>query len=227
VLSGAAAWILVLLVPSDRVRWRLVRTAARTMLWLSRTPLRIEGIENLPPSGAVLAVNHSSYFDVLVLAAAIPGELRFVTKRELAGQFFAGPFLRRLGALFVERFDLREGAEDSRLLLQEARAGSRVVSFPEGTLLRMPGLLPFKLGTFVAAAQANVPVVPIALRGTRSILRADQWFPRHGSVEMRIGKPIEPRGTDWSAAVDLRDRARVEMLWMCGEPDLEEEIVRL
>jgi 1-acyl-sn-glycerol-3-phosphate acyltransferase len=68
-----------------------------------------------------------------------------------------------------------------------------------------------------------VPVVPIALRGTRSILRGDQWFPRRRSVEVQIGKPIVPRGSDWSAAVHLRDRSRVEMLWMCGEPDLEEE----
>jgi acyl carrier protein len=223
VLCAACAWLLVLVMPRDRWRWGIVRGAARTMLWLTRTRLHVEGIEHLPASGAVLAVNHSSYFDSLVLAAAIPGEPRFVAKRELASQVIAGTFLRRLGALFVERFDLQAGVEDSQRMLDAARAHSRIVSFPEGTLTRRPGLLSFRLGSFVAAAQARIPVVPIALRGTRSILRADQWFPRRGSVEMLVGKPVEPRGADWTAAVHLRDQTRVELLWMCGEPDLEDE----
>ncbi len=222
-LCATTAWILVWLIPQRRWRWRVVRFAARFMLWLSGTPLRVDGVENLPENGAVLAVNHSSYFDSLATAAAIPGEPCFVAKRELATQLFAGSLLRRLGTLFLERFDLQAGVEDTRLVLDAVRKGSRIVSFPEGTLRRMPGLLPFKLGSFVVAAQAKVPVVPIALRGTRSILRAGQWFPRRGSVQVHIGKPIEPRAADWSAAVDLRNRTRVEMLWMCGEPDLGEE----
>jgi 1-acyl-sn-glycerol-3-phosphate acyltransferase len=222
-LCAATAWILVLLIPRRRWRWSVVRAAARSMLWLSRTPIRVEGIENLPEAGAILAVNHSSYFDGLALAAAIPGEPCFVAKRELATQLGVGAFLRRLGTLFVERFDLEAGVEDARVMLEAAQAGSRIVSFPEGTLRRMPGLLPFRLGSFRVAAQAKLPVVPIALRGTRSILRGNQWFPRRRSIEVQIGKPIVPRGSDWSAAVHLRDRSRVEMLWMCGEPDLQEE----
>jgi 1-acyl-sn-glycerol-3-phosphate acyltransferase len=195
------------------------------MLWLVRTPLTIEGLENLPSGGSVLIANHSSYFDSLILAAAVPGEPCFVAKRELASQHFAGPLLRRLGTLFVERFDLQTGIEDSRSVLATAQAGSRLVSFPEGTFRRMPGLLPFKLGSFLAAAQAKVPIVPIALSGTRSILRANQWLPRQGAVHLRVGRPIEPCGTDWAAAVNLRDRSREEMLRMTGEPDLEEEAV--
>jgi 1-acyl-sn-glycerol-3-phosphate acyltransferase len=201
----------------------VVRGAARALLFLSRTPLRVEGLESLPERGAVLVVNHASYFDAVALMAAVPGEPRFVAKRELASQRVAGPLLRRLDALFVERFDLPAGVADTEAVLEATRAGARIVSFPEGTFQRMPGLLPFKLGSFLVASRAGVPVVPVALRGTRSILRADQWFPRRGVVEVRIGKPIEPLGRDWSAAVYLRDRARAEILWLCGEPDLEEE----
>jgi 1-acyl-sn-glycerol-3-phosphate acyltransferase len=222
-LCAANAWILIALIPVPHWRWSVARGAARSMLWLARIPVRVDGIENLPETGGILTVNHSSYFDSLVLAATISGEPRFVAKSELATHFFTGILLRRLDTLFVERFDLQAGVEDSRRVLEAAKAGSRIVSFPEGTLSRMPGLLPFKLGSFQVAAEAQVVVVPIALRGTRSIMRADQWFPRRNSVEMQVGQAIEARGTDWSAAVDLRDRSRVEMLWMCGEPDLEEE----
>jgi 1-acyl-sn-glycerol-3-phosphate acyltransferase len=227
VLCAVPAWLLALALPRPAWRWRSVRAAARAVLWLSRTPLSVDGLENLPKGGAILLVNHASYFDSLVLSAALPGAPSFVAKRELAGQRVAGPLLRRLGTLFVERFDLQAGVEDARRVMEAARAGRRVVFFPEGTFRRMPGLLPFKLGAFSAAAQAGVPVVPAGLCGTRSILRGDQWFPRRGPVQLRIGKPIHPRGPDWSAAIHLRDAARAEMLSMCGEPDLSEERVEL
>jgi 1-acyl-sn-glycerol-3-phosphate acyltransferase len=175
----------------------------------------------------VLAVNHSSYVDGLMLAAALPGSPRFVAKAELAGQRIAGPLLRRLGTVFVERRDPERGVEDASRIVDAARSGDTLVSFPEGTLRRMPGLLPFHLGAFVAAADAGVPVLPAVLRGTRSILRTDTWFPRRGSVELRVGKPVWPRGSGWPAAVELRDAARAQMLELGGEPDLADERVEL
>jgi 1-acyl-sn-glycerol-3-phosphate acyltransferase len=96
--------------------------------------------------------------------------------------------------------------------------------FPEGTLHRMPGLLPFHLGAFLAAAEAGVPVLPVTLRGTRSILRDRSLFPRRGRVRVHMGEPIWPRpageGSAWDAAIRLRGQARAEMLRYCGEPDL-------
>ena len=197
------------------------------MLRLTRTRLVIEGLDNLPERGGIILVNHASYFDSLVLAAALPGEPSFVAKKELTEQRIAGSLLRRLDTLFVDRFDLQAGFEDTQRVLEASRAGRRIVFFPEGTLRRMPGLLPFKLGAFIVAARAGVPVIPSGLRGTRSILRADEWFPRRGSLRLCIGRPIEPRGSDWAAEIHLRDAARAEMLWMCGEPDLSEERVEL
>jgi 1-acyl-sn-glycerol-3-phosphate acyltransferase len=79
----------------------------------------------------------------------------------------------------------------------------------------------FRSGAFLAAAQAGVPVVPVALRGVRSVLRDGTWYLRRGAVSVVVGVPIEPRGSDWSAAVDLRDRVRAEILKHCGEPDLQ------
>ena len=224
-LCVALAGVLVRVLPGPRWRWPVIHRAARLALWLSRTPRDVSGAENLPGDDGVIVVNHSNYFDVVALTAAIPGACCFVAKQELSTQFFSGTFLRRLGAIFVDRFELQTGVEDTNRVLEAARAGSRVVAFPEGTLHRMPGLLPFKLGAFLVAARAEAPVVPVAVRGTRSILRSDQWFPRAGRIRVQIGKPIQATGTDWSAAIYLRDRARAEILWMCGEPDLQEERV--
>jgi 1-acyl-sn-glycerol-3-phosphate acyltransferase len=79
------------------------------------------------------------------------------------------------------------------------------------------------MGAFVVAAQTGVPLVPMGISGSRSILRAGQWFPRRGAVSVTIGTPIKPPGTDWSAAVALREAARTQILQYCGEPDLAAE----
>jgi 1-acyl-sn-glycerol-3-phosphate acyltransferase len=81
--------------------------------------------------------------------------------------------------------------------------------------------MPFRTGAFQAAAQAGIPVVPVALRGIRSVLRDGTWYLRRSAVSVVVGVPIAPLGTDWSAAVALRDRVRAEILQHCGEPDLQ------
>jgi 1-acyl-sn-glycerol-3-phosphate acyltransferase len=112
-------------------------------------------------------------------------------------------------------------------MLGAVRRGARIISFPEGTLTRMPGLLAFRLGAFHVAAAAQVAVVPVTMRGTRSILRGDQWFPRRGRISVRIGHALLPDGSDFAAAVRLRDKTRALMLKTSGLPDLAGERVEL
>jgi len=91
---------------------------------------------------------------------------------------------------------------------------------PEGTFSRAPGLRPFHMGAFVIAAKAGIPVIPVAIRGTRSILRGSSHFARRGIVSITICEPIQPEGCEWIDAIKLRDAARSEILHHCGEPDL-------
>ena len=81
---------------------------------------------------------------------------------------------------------------------------------------------PFRSGVFVAAAKAGVPVMPVAIRGLRAVLRDGQWWPRHGRVEIDFGDAIAPEGADWASAARLRDAARAQVLARCREPDLGE-----
>ena len=220
-------WPLVVVLPRSRQQWRIIRTASRLFFPLTGTPLAVSGIENIPPSGAVLVINHSSYFDNVVLGALLPRPAAFVAKAELVRKFFARVFLKRLRTIFAERMDVEKGPEAAREAVRLLHSGELVVFFPEGTLTRMPGLLPFRTGPFLAAAEARVPIVPVAIRGTRSILRGDQWFPRRGAVQVTIGAPIMPRGSDWSAAVAARDAVRTQILRLVGEPDLAGERVEI
>lgn len=76
------------------------------------------------------------------------------------------------------------------------------------------------MGAFVAAVEAGVPVVPVTIRGTRSLLRDDSRFPHWGGVHVIVAALILPAGTDWAAALKLRDAARTAILQHLGEPDL-------
>jgi 1-acyl-sn-glycerol-3-phosphate acyltransferase len=154
------------------------------------------------------------------MAAIVPGEPAFVAKRELDAQYVAGPFLRALGALFVERTDPEGGIADTRAALAAAQAGRMLALFPEGTFRRAYGLRPFRLGAFVIAVQQKLGVVPVTLCGTRSILRDGNWLPRRGHVSVHIGEPVGPDGDDFAAILRLRDRVRAAILAHTNEPDL-------
>jgi len=62
--------------------------------------------------------------------------------------------------------------------------------------------------------------VPVALRGVRSVLRDETWYLRRAPIAVTIGAPVAPEGSDWNAAVKLRERVRAQILKTCGEPDL-------
>ena len=94
--------------------------------------------------------------------------------------------------------------------------------FPEGAFTRRVGLSEFYLGAFKVAAEAGVPLLPGILRGTRSMLRSGQWFPRRAPLSVTIESAIMPSGTDFASVLRLRDEARQAILAGCGEPDLGE-----
>ena len=176
---------LAVALPRRRWRWAALHRCARLFLGLAGIRTRVVG--GMPEGAAVLVANHSSYVDSLVMAAVLPKQVAFVAKKELAGQPLVAILLRRLGAVFVERFRPEAGVEDVETLVAATRANAPLLFFPEGTLTRMPGLLAFRLGAFVTAAQAGVPVVPVSVRGTRSVLRGGQWFPRRAAVSVAFG----------------------------------------
>ena len=200
--------------------WGVGRTVAKWFLFLSGIPVAVRGAEKLEvKTPVVLAVNHTSYLDALVLLAIL--EYRgYVAKREFQDNFLMRALLSGFNTQFIERFDLAKSTEHAGELAESAKRGVSLIVFPEGTLTRNTGLMAFRTGAFQAASQAGIPVVPVALRGVRSVLRDGTWYLRRAAVSVTIGSPITPDGTDWAAAVKLRDAVRGEILKHCGEPDL-------
>jgi 1-acyl-sn-glycerol-3-phosphate acyltransferase len=212
-------WLGIVLLPRLAWRWALVRWGARLLRRLALVPLETTGREHIPPPGRafVLASNHQSYLDAMVLIEAIGRPIAFVAKQELAANPLVRLALLRLGTHFVERFDLLRSAGDAARFAAALGQGQILGFFPEGTFRDQPGLLPFRMGAFLAAAGAGVPLLPVAVRGTRELMRGNSFFPRPGRAVVNIGEPLQPTGNDWEAAVGLRDRTRAFVATCSGE----------
>ena len=218
----ALAVIAVLpLLPRMEWRWQMATGALRLLARLTGTAIRVHGRDRLPAGPAIVVANHPSWLDGLALTTVLPRSFRFVAGEVLQREGLIGFVLKRLGTEFVERHEREHGVADTDRVVALVRAGQSLVIFPEGRLARAPGLRPFHMGAFVVAAEAGVPVVPVAIRGTRAILRPEHHFPRRGSVDITIGAPVQPMGTDWAAAVKLQHAARDTVLRLSGEPDVE------
>ena len=223
VLLAFLVWPSVVLLPRRRWRHWVIGKAVRTLFTLTGIRFTVEGADEVPDRDVVIVSNHASYLDGAVLSAAFPGPLAFIATERFGRQFVAGSLLRRIGTIFVGSTapGLR-GLEEAAL--DAVRAGERLVVFPEGRLRRMPGLLSFYPGPFIVAARAGVPVVPVSLSGTRSVLRdSSQWFPRRGPIKVHIGAPISADRDGFEAAIELSGKVRAEILAHCQEPDLGRE----
>ncbi len=221
---GVPVALALVVLPGRHLRHRVAHWGAR--LGLALTAIRVEKNGSTPMvrnEPLVIVSNHASYIDAIVLTAVFRLPLHFVAKRALQRPVF-GFLLRRLGTEFVARDDVRQSVDDAERVLGGMHHGDGVVFFPEATFTTAPGLRPFRLGAFKVAVQSGAPVIPVALRGTREILRGASWHPRPGRVQVWIGEPIRSTGKDWSDLVALRDQVRTEILARCGETDLAGQV---
>src|SRR5271163_1248056 len=210
VILALTALTVNLFLPTLRARRRVAGTMARVFFRLAGIPLRIEGIERLPRTPCVVVANHASYIDGIVAAAALPPDFAFVIKKEMVRVPLAGLLLRRLGSQFVERFNRHKSGVDTRRVLKLAATGQSLVFFPEGTFNEIRQIGKFLGGAFATAARADMPVVAMAIHGTRAVL------PPGGLSVHRL--PIRVEILEVLAAGEARQRSRELIARAVGEP---------
>ncbi len=211
--------VAVIAGPNLAIRRETARFGVRLMLACIGVPMRIRGRAGLPYGANIVVCNHASYFDGMILMAALPRCYSFVVQDGAAGWPLIGASLRRLQVIFVNRSDPRAGARATRAMMRQLADQQPLAIFAEGTFVAEPGLLGFKAGAFLVAARCGVPVVPVAIRGSRRLYGGGRWLPRWSALDVEIGTPIAPLGKDRAAALQLRDAARGAVLRLCGEPD--------
>ena len=160
---------------------------------------QMSGTEHIPRTGgALLAVNHISYVDfVLGGFAAQPSKrlVRFMAKRELFDHKYAGPLMRSLHHINVDRAD---GVASYNEGLRYLDMGEVVGIFPEATISRSFEIKELKTGATRMAAAADVPLIPVILWGTQRMLTKDhpKDFSRGKTIAITVGEPLRPTGTD-------------------------------
>ena len=217
------AWIAVYLAPSRRAAAGITTSALRAYLALAGCRVQVRGREHLAGGAArVLVCNHTSYADTLVLMAAIGVNYHFVAKSEVRDMPFIGTFLRKLGHFAFDRSDPQARLQQAEQIESALKQGESVLVFPEGTFTSQGGVRPFHLGGFKAAVHTHSPIVPIALRGTRQLLRDGSYLPCRTAVTLTICPPIEPANVpepeEWREMVRLRDVTRETISHYAGEP---------
>jgi 1-acyl-sn-glycerol-3-phosphate acyltransferase len=210
ILLGLTVLVVNLFVPSLRRRRSVAGLVSRIFLRAVGIPFAVDGLERLPQVPCVVVANHASYIDGLVAAAALPPDFAFVIKKEMVRVPLAGLLLRRLGSQFVERFDRHKGGVDARRVLKLAATGQSLVFFPEGTFTEIRQVGKFHGGAFTAAARSDMPVVTMAIHGTRAVL------PPQGFAVHRL--PIRVEILDVLSATDARQHSRELIAQAIGEP---------
>lgn len=164
---------------------------ARISLWLAGVRLEVKGRENLPDAGAVVYMpNHQSNFDILALFAGLPGQFRWLAKEELFHIPLFGLAMRRAGYISVDRSNRKKSVESMRRAIERISEGNSVVIFPEGTRSPNGHLKDFKVGSFTLAIQAQAPIVPIAITGSRDVMPKHSRWIRGGRVTVTILPPV-------------------------------------
>lgn len=222
---GALALILVTLVPGLGMEKRraIAHYAAQTFFHIAGIRVRVIGKSLLPPTPCVVVANHASYIDGVVLKAFLPARFSFVIKKEVTKVPLAGLLLKRIGSEFVDRFNRHAGGMDARRLIKAADSGQALAFFPEGTFVERPGVGKFHTGAFAIAARVGLPVVPVALRGTRFILPSGRLLPRLGRIEVEILPPLPIGSSDAASVLAVREQARARIVNVLGEPDLTDD----
>jgi 1-acyl-sn-glycerol-3-phosphate acyltransferase len=193
-------------------RGHAAHACARVWSWLilatTGVAVDVRGLEQLR-SGAtyVFVANHQSIYDIPVIFASLPYQLRIIAKESLGAFPFLGWHLRRSGHLLVDRRNPDRGG-----ILRRWKAlvvdGLSLIIFPEGTRSGDGRLGTFKPGSFVLAVEARLPVVPIAVDGTRYVMRRGELTTRPGRVRLTVHAPIETADMDVSSVRELAARTR-------------------
>ena len=167
------------------------------------------GLERVPIDRSVVYVsNHQSLFDILALAATVPGTMRFVAKKEFLRIPILGRAMKSAGQIFIDRKNLAKAFEAYEEAAQAVRDGLNAVVFAEGTRSHTGELQPFKKGPFVFAIASQVPVIPVYCAGTFDVLRKGSLWVRPGPVTIYFGEPIPTSGMTYEDRGALLERTR-------------------
>jgi 1-acyl-sn-glycerol-3-phosphate acyltransferase len=184
------------------------RLWSRLILNTTGVRVAVEGLHRVTSRKTYIFVsNHQSIYDIPVIFASLPFQLRIIAKESLARFPVLGWHLRRGGHLFVDRRH-----PDRAGILKRWRAlvseGLSLIIFAEGTRSRDGRVARFKAGSFLLAIEAGLPVVPLAVVGSRHVMLKGRLAAYPGEVKLVVHEPIDTRGMSGTDAKAFGERVR-------------------
>ena len=208
IVLGAASIVSSLFDRSGHFAHGCARAWSWLILKTTGVRVTVEGLERVTPGTTYVFVsNHQSIYDIPVIFASLPFQLRIIAKESLGRFPFLGWHLRRSGHLLVDRRRPdRAGILDRwRALVGE---GLSLIIFPEGTRSPDGRIGPFKAGSFLLAIEARLPIVPLSIDGTRQVMPKGRLMTCPGRATLVVHAPIETAALDLGDARELATRVR-------------------
>jgi 1-acyl-sn-glycerol-3-phosphate acyltransferase len=169
---------------------------SRALLRICGVRVVLHGAECIDRSRSyIYASNHASMFDIPVVIAGLPDDIRLVYKKELERIPVFGWGLKWGSYIGIDRGRGAEARKSLDEAIEKIRRGASVLLFVEGTRTSDGRLQPFKRGAFHLAARAGVPVVPLTINGTYSIVPKHSLRIRPGTVDLILSPPVAVTGT--------------------------------
>jgi 1-acyl-sn-glycerol-3-phosphate acyltransferase len=191
--------------------------------------LEVTGQENVDPNRPTIYVaNHQSSLDIPVGFVAVPVNFRYIAKHQLQYVPIIGWYLWAAGHIFINRGNREKAVSSLEEAARKVRNGKSVFVYVEGTRSDDGRILPFKKGAFALAMKAGVPIVPVTIEGTGTVMPKNSWNITPGVVRVKIGKPIDTTafGDDRDALVKaVRDVIITQSLELGGKGGDRDEAI--
>jgi 1-acyl-sn-glycerol-3-phosphate acyltransferase len=215
---GIGSFVISLFDRTPPRQLRVARMWARSLLRIVGVKVTVEGLDRIQPGGNYVFVsNHVSYMDIPVVLGTVPEDFLFLAKAELFKIPFLGTHLKTAGHVLVPREDPRSAIKTLQHTAALLHDGRSTLVFPEGGRTATGELQEFKDGAAFLAIRAQIPVVPLAMLGMRSILRMHTLTFHRGPVTLRIGEPITTAGMTTHQRAELTATVRQKIVEMLGE----------
>ncbi|MEN6508827.1 MAG: lysophospholipid acyltransferase family protein [Smithella sp.] len=188
---------------------KVARIWGSILLKISSTKVQVIGPENvLHGKPQIFMANHQSDFDILISLAYIPGQFRWIAKKELFAIPVFGQAMKSAGYIEIDRQNHEKAMQSLDLAALRIREGKSVMTFPEGTRSRDGEIKAFKQGLFYLAIQSGVPIVPISIIGSGAIMPKRSLKVKPGKITLVIDKPISVKGYTLENRQELINKVR-------------------
>ena len=192
-----------ILVNSIASKW------AKDLLKLAGAKVTVIGGENVPLDRAVLfASNHQGSFDIPILLGCIDKPKAFIAKVEMLKLPIICNWMKQMNCVFLDRHDLRQSLQVMNEVTEYLKMGYSMAIFPEGKRSKGKTMGEFKAGSLRIAKKANVPIVPVTIKGSFKLMEQNGFIIKPAEVEIVISEPIETFDLTKEQIMGLHEKVR-------------------